>query len=205
MNKLVPMIVVLALIGAGLYVMLLSPSAKAKAEAKHALQEFSDALAAKDRDKTKEVLAARLDDAVRVHLTLESISITQQLPPLSLDFDKAGFIAFFDATLGRMSDYSYEHRLEEWTPDSDKKSAALSFDIKGWSDGMGAYGATQLSMRFSGNGTCKASALLGGGPVRLSALDCRLSYRAVPRAGELEKVKDQLKQQIDDINQSQQR
>lgn len=182
------------------YFIFFSTSARLKSEVKQSLQQFSDAVETRDRAKVKAVITDVIDDKARIKLKFDIISITQQMPPPALDLGKAEFIAFIDSAMTDMTEYTFEYRMGGFTLADDRKSANLTFTSKEWGDGPTTYGASTIISRLSANSECSAKALFQTAKPKLSELNCTINYRSMPRAQELNKVKDELKQQIQDIN-----
>jgi hypothetical protein len=193
-----PAIIVALLLAIGLpaYFIFFSPSATLKRATNKSLQQFAQAVVSQDRGKVGASLRELLTDNAKIHLTVQLLSITQPVPPMAQEMNKEQFIGFLDNVLYTLTDYHYEVKLEEFVLADDRKTAAVKFSSKEWADGSGLYGANSVQMRFSGSTLCEGQAAFEGKLARLSQASCKEEYRAVPKPGEFNKVKEELKEQI---------
>lgn len=200
MNKVIIAAIAALALAAAVYTLKFSPSVKMRALTERSLQQFSDAVATKDRAKIQSAMNALIDDKAAIALNIETVTIGQQIPPIKLDLDKQGFAGFVDGLLGRVSDYAYEVKLEEFNLAADKQSASVKLSSHEWGDGMGEYGATSIAVRFSSSSLCEGKVNFESATAKLSGANCNIIFRSVPKAGELGKVKEDLEQKIKEIN-----
>lgn len=197
MNRIVVAIVGVGVAGLGAYMLFFTPSARLKSATKQSLQQFSDAVATKDRAKIGAALSATLAEEARIKLVFDAVSITgQAVAPVTMEFDKPGFIAFLDRTLSGMSDYAYESRLESFVPAEDGQSGAVTFASKEWGDNTAMYGANSVAMRLSSKSRCEGTVAWQQGQARLSAASCQMTYGSVPKPGELQKMRDGIQEEL---------
>ncbi|MDX2074150.1 MAG: hypothetical protein SFX19_07300 [Alphaproteobacteria bacterium] len=178
MKAIVPLLValVILLVAMGFYYV----SGEKKRAVQVSLQNFSDAVATKDRARVSEALTALLTDDAKIHLTVHFFSIGNTRPAMDENFDKAGFITFVDNILYSLTDYSTTPSLESL----DSDTGAVRFTSAEWADGANMMGGVSVNMRYSSSTECTGSAVFENDTARLSQADCQLQFRQVPKPGQ---------------------
>jgi hypothetical protein len=190
MKWIVTLLVLVALIGAGIYWQFFYPPTVLKRATQTSLTQFTEAVATKDRAQISQALEALLTEDAEVRLEVSFFSVTRQLPPVVQEFpDRDSFIRFMDNLLYTLSDYAYEPMLQEFKLSDDRAGADVSFSSKQWADGTSYYGGIAVGMRFSSTDTlCAGSVRFEGERARLAMADCKLSLMSVPKPGEAAKI-----------------
>lgn len=157
-----------------------------KHRTEQALEEFSNAVATKDRAKIGEALGKYLAETAKPHLEVTIISLSQPEGKTSTqDFDKPDFITFIDNTLYALDDYHYEAALQNFNLATNKKSASVTFSSKEWADGKEYYLGTTMKMRYHSNTLCEGEVDFDGNKTELAAVNCKMTMTIVPKPEEL--------------------
>lgn len=188
-------IIFLALVLCGGYYFFFYPPEVMKRHAQAALDNFSDAVAAKDRAKIGSALQTLLANDAKIHLAVSIFQLSLLSEggygkPQTEDFSKADFLTFIDTTLYSMTDYAYEYppRITSFSLNPDGKTAAVVFSSKEWADGPEWYAGTKLNMRFSSDTTCHGDVTFARTPPQLVKADCAMQLRMVPKPGQSNKI-----------------
>ncbi len=179
---------VLLVLGCGYYKFMYTPHILREATQK-ALDDFSAAVATKDRAKVGASLSAHLMEGAKIHLEVTFFSLTQnQQKPVVEDFTKAEFLTFIDNVLYPLDDYEYTPELGDFSLNSERNAAGVTFTSSEWADGKSHYAGVAVGMRFSSNSECEGHVLFANKIPSIDTVSCKLELRAVPKPEEAYKI-----------------
>ncbi len=167
-----------------------------------ALEKFSESVATHDRAKISAELGELLSDDAKIRLDIHFFSIGNPKADIGQDFDKTQFINFIDNILYSMSDYDYKPQLQSLEKNNNQENdnqvsnnqvsnnlvnsetRIVKFTSVEWADGVNMLGGTAINMRYSSSSECEGIVLFAAEKLQLKKLNCRVSFRQVPKPGQ---------------------
>ena len=178
-------LVALALLAGG-YMLFLSPTAQKKRAVDHALEQWNEAVAAKDAPKMRQALETLIahDAAITLDVSFSAISVMQTPPALSYALDRAGFIALIEQTTGKLTDYAQTLERDGFeTREGDM--ADLGITGFTWGDSTALLMLRSVPTRYSGHPECKGEVAFTqkekNGQPALKTLHCTLNLQIAPK------------------------
>lgn len=188
--------IIFAVCAAVAYFSYFSHAASFKREAAKSLQAYAQVVASQDKPQLRAMHEQLLAPEAKITIRAQYLSITEQVPVMTLAFDTPQFITFIDGLVAKLTDTHFEPRLENFTVNDDKNTASVIFTAKLWADGQGLYGLNTVPMRHSGDARCEAQLRYVKPAVQMSAAECTLDYRSLPKPGELGKMRDAIADEV---------